>query len=76
MQTLLADICKTDISIISIFLILFLFLTLFLLLSLLLLLLLCRFIAFALAVINAEIFFLGELQLAAKGQEDAFTVHV
>ena len=75
MQTLLADICKTDISIISIFLILFLFLTLFLLLSLLLLLL-CRFIAFALAVINAEIFFLGELQLAAKGQEDAFTVHV
>ena len=75
MQTLLADICKIDISIISIFLILFLFLTLFLLLSLLLLLL-CRFIAFALAVINAEIFFLGELQLAAKGQEDAFTVHV
>ena len=74
MQTLLADICKIDISIISIFLILFLFLTLFLLLSLLLLL--CRFIAFALAVINAEIFFLGELQLAAKGQEDAFTVHV
>ena len=75
MQTLLADICKIDISIISIFLILFLFLTLFLLLSLLLLLS-CRFIAFALAVINAEIFFLGELQLAAKGQEDAFTVHV
>ena len=75
MQTLLADICKIDISIISIFLILFLFLTLFLLLSLLLLLF-CRFIAFALAVINAEIFFLGELQLAAKGQEDAFTVHV
>ena len=75
MQTLLADICKIDISIISIFLILFLFLTLFLLLSLLLLLL-CRSIAFALAVINAEIFFLGELQLAAKGQEDAFTVHV
>ena len=74
MQTLLADICKIDISIISMFLILFLFLTLFLLLSLLLLL--CRFIAFALAVINAEIFFLGELQLAAKGQEDAFTVHV
>ena len=74
MQTLLADICKIDISIISIFLILFLFLTLFLLLSLLLLL--CRSIAFALAVINAEIFFLGELQLAAKGQEDAFTVHV
>ena len=75
MQALLADICKIDISIISIFLILFLFLTLFLLLSLLLLLL-CRSIAFALAVINAEIFFLGELQLAAKGQEDAFTVHV
>ena len=74
MQTLLADICKIDISIISMFLILFLFLTLFLLLSLLLLL--CRSIAFALAVINAEIFFLGELQLAAKGQEDAFTVHV
>ena len=74
MQALLADICKIDISIISIFLILFLFLTLFLLLSLLLLL--CRSIAFALAVINAEIFFLGELQLAAKGQEDAFTVHV
>ena len=74
MQALLADICKIDISIISIFLILFLFLTLFLLLSLLLLL--CRSIAFALAVINTEIFFLGELQLAAKGQEDAFTVHV
>ena len=74
MQALLADICKIDISIISIFLILFLFLTLFLLL-LLLLLLLCRFIAFALAVLNAEIFFLGELQLAAKGQEDVFTVH-
>ena len=73
MQALLADICKIDISIISIFLILFLFLTLFLLL--LLLLLLCRFIAFALAVLNAEIFFLGELQLAAKGQEDVFTVH-
>ena len=40
---------------------------------LLLLLLLCRFIAFAQAVLNAEILFLGELQLVAKGQED--TLH-
>ena len=30
--------------------------------------LLCRFIAFAQAVLNAEIFLLGELQLVAKGQ--------
>ena len=44
-----------------------------LLLLLLLLLLLCRFIAFAQAVLNAEILFLGELQLVAKGQED--TLH-
>ena len=43
------------------------------LLLLLLLLLLCRFIAFAQAVLNAEILFLGELQLVAKGQED--TLH-
>ena len=42
-------------------------------LLLLLLLLLCRFIAFAQAVLNAEILFLGELQLVAKGQED--TLH-
>ena len=34
------------------------------------------FIAFAQIVLNAEIFFLGELQLVAKGQEDAFTLHV
>ena len=32
-------------------------------------LLLCRFIAFAQAVLNAEIFLLGELQLVAKDQE-------
>ena len=47
-----------------------------LLLSLLLLLLLCRFIAFAQAALNGEIFLLGELQLVAKDQEDAFTLHV
>ena len=41
-----------------------------------LLLLLRRFIAFAQAVLNAKIFLLGELQLTAKGQEDAFTLHV
>ena len=35
-----------------------------------------RFIAFAQAVLNAEIFLLGELQLVAKGQEDAFNLHV
>ena len=40
------------------------------------LLLLLRFIAFAQAVLNVEIFLLGELQLVAKGQEDAFTLHV
>ena len=34
------------------------------------------FIAFAQAVLNAEIFLLGELQLVAKGQEDAFTLHI
>ena len=50
---------------------------LLLLLSLLLLLLLLYlFIAFAQAVLNSEIFFLGELQLVAKGQEDAFTLHI
>ena len=38
-----------------------------------LLLLLCHFIAFAQAVLNAEIVLLGELQLVAKGQED--TLH-
>ena len=43
---------------------------------LLLLLLLCPFIVFAQAVLNAEIFLLGELQLVAKGQEDAFTLYV
>ena len=47
-----------------------------LLLLLLLLLLLCRFIAFAQAVLNADIFLLGELQLVDHGQEDAFTLHV
>ena len=35
-----------------------------------------RFIAFAQAVLNAEIFLLDELQLVAKGQEDDFTLHV
>ena len=35
-----------------------------------------RFIALAQAVLNAEIFLLGELQLVAKGQEDAMTLHV
>ena len=47
-----------------------------LLLLLLLLLLLCHFIVFTQAVLNAEIFLLGELQLVAKGQEGAFTLHV
>ena len=51
-------------------------LLLFTLLLLLLLLLSCRFVAFAKAVLNAEIFLLGELQLVAKDQEDAFTLHV
>ena len=41
--------------------------------TVLLLLLLCHFIAFAQAVLNAEIVLLGELQLVAKGQED--TLH-
>ena len=40
------------------------------------LLLLLRLIAFAQVFLNAEIFLLGELQLIAKGQEDAFTLHV
>ena len=40
------------------------------------LLLLLRFIAFAQAVLNVEIFLLGELQLVAKDQEDAFTLHL
>ena len=44
--------------------------------ELLLLLLCCCFIAFAQEVLNAEIFLLGELQLVAKDQEDAFTLHV
>ena len=43
---------------------------------LLLLLLLSRFIAFDQAILNAETFLLGELQLVAKGQEDAFILHV
>ena len=43
---------------------------------LLLLLLCCRFIAFAQEVLNGKIFLLGELQLVAKDQEDAFTLHV
>ena len=43
---------------------------------LLLLLLLFRFIAFGEAVLYAEMFLLGRLQLVAKGQEDAFTLHV
>ena len=33
------------------------------------LLLSCRFIAFPQAVLNAEIFLLGKLQLVAKGQD-------
>ena len=41
---------------------------------LLLLLFLCRFTALAEAVLNVEIFLLRELQLVAKGQEDAFTL--
>ena len=41
-----------------------------------LLLLLFRFIALAQAALNAEIFLLGGLQLVAKGQEDAFILHV
>ena len=52
-------------------------LLLLLLLSLsLLLLLLCHFISFAQTVLNAEIFPSGEVQLVAKGQEDAFTLPV
>ena len=39
-------------------------------------LLLFRFISFTQAVLNAEILLLDELQLVAKGQEDAFTLHV
>ena len=50
--------------------------SIFSLLLLLLLLLLCHFIVFTQAVLNAEIFLLGELQLVAKGQEGAFTLHV
>ena len=42
----------------------------------LLFLLLRRFIAFAQADLNAKIFLLGELQLVAKGLEDAFTLPV
>ena len=40
------------------------------------LLLLLRFIAFAQAVLNVEIFLLGELQLVAKGQEYAFALRL
>ena len=53
---------------------LLLLLLLLLLLVLLLLLFLCRFTALAEAVLNVEIFLLRELQLVAKGQEDAFTL--
>ena len=53
-----------------------LLLLLLLSLSLLLLLLLCHFISFAQTVLNAEIFPSGEVQLVAKGQEDAFTLPV
>ena len=35
-----------------------------------------RFIASSQTVLNTEIFLLGKLQLVAKGQEDAFTLHV
>ena len=55
---------------------LLLLLSLLLFVLLLLLLFLCRFIAFTQAVLNADIFLLGELQIVAKGQEDAFTLHV
>ena len=34
------------------------------------------YVVFAQAVLNTEIFFLGELQLVAKNQEDAFTLHI
>ena len=34
------------------------------------------FYSFREAVLNADIFLLGELHLVAKGQEDAFTLHV
>ena len=34
------------------------------------------YVVFAQAVLNTEIFFLGELQLVAKNQEDAFTSHI
>ena len=47
-----------------------------LLLFIIIIIIIMSFLAFAQAVINAEIFLLGELQLVAKGQEDAFTVHV
>ena len=47
-----------------------------LLLLFIIIIIIMSFLAFAQAVINAEIFLLGELQLVAKGQEDAFTLHV
>ena len=43
---------------------------------LLLLLLLFLFLLLLLLILTAEIFLLGELQRVAKGQVDAFTLHV
>ena len=55
---------------------LLLFLLLLLILLLLLLLLLCCFMPFAHAVLNAEVFLLGEVQLIAKRKKDAFILPV
>ena len=43
---------------------------------LLLLLLLFLLLLLLLLILTAEIFLLGDLQLVAKGQVDAFTLHV
>ena len=43
---------------------------------LLLLLLLLFLLLLLLLILSAEIFLLGDLQLVAKGQVDAFTLHV
>ena len=43
---------------------------------LLLLLLLFLLLLLLLLILSAEIFLLGDLQLVAKGQVDAFTLHV
>ena len=57
-------------------LLLSLLISLLLLFIIIIIIIIMSFLAFAQAVINAEIFLLGELQLVAKGQEDAFTLHV